>query len=1681
MLKRHELAILQLIRNKDIFGLSILGGDFVLRSGSTCLFRNNDLESSYSEPHVSTSLSNERLSCPSLRVLTGARSETCAADGSTNRSTNERNFRFFASAAKPKFTESDFFEESLPPVSIMHDVRAHVVRKRTIHPDTATQEPQLISDRTWLDECFDVNQEGPETHTSSQVAGILVASSQAAASVSGKSAPGPAVQANQAMPNVSMPMPMEEIVLITTSGPTLHNSGSSYMHGTGVSVTHTQSVKDSAGLDAHTAPLNDADITSAPVQEITQSSNDNHQPGFIYPVSLEDGYKRYLKLLNESANRRQRISYKQHLQKVSRDLSLQPDPMPSARLTSASFETPSFEKYSRTCLSEMRARDSAWEVEVLRVKNAAQRGSAAELPSSERLLWKWGQQLNYLLKKDQNKIAKALTANGITSKPPTKTDTSNPSPQDKVQKTQNSAQHTLLPFKSISAGAVAEPIMSAGPPSSSETRIDAKADAVCPTTSSLSTNPSSTSSTGIPGGDTDAAGLLASPLTSHASHYYALLFSLPTEVLASVTIEVATSELLSSSKGRMHVSSLSRKLGECILDKLRHNQLCAQLCKLRKERTASLKLLRKVQSRVGPESVELVDVSSVNKTTGVPAAVNADSSNLANEPVATIKDHGSRTEVCTEVLHEPASTTLTNSPMLSSQSSALDAQLDTEYKELIEKANKMYETADKSIGRMRYLAKSLGWRQRELRSALVRSVDRILDLQGWTEEDSVRIGSELLHALTQSASVEATSPLIEDADLVSSQDKGGLEETRNQHVTNLVAIEEVAGASPRVTNVMAFTQTLELHGALRRGCHKSRSHNLQGFVELNEEAAWQLKEGSQNRAMRNIKFMPMLIPPRPWTHFMRGGPLTQNVLISRAGKEHEQLLAKAHKGGQLNQAYTALTDLGEMPWRVNNDILSVIEQFLSIHEELHTPQGIPNSSAGSETFMTSDAHQPEAGNQESSSSANHSSRDEDVSTQTRITRQHHLDAVTEFAERVGIPPLPGAKPVFSSFLWNSTPFLRMIRGGLGGGQLLISAGPPLRSETVRQRQLWETEKSQQKDKLSLQSFFKLRLHVANELRSEPRFYYPHNTDFRGRAYPLHPYLHHMGDDLSRGLLTFAESKPLGQHGLDWLLVHVANLWGKGEDKKPTAERRDFARRHLKQIFDSALHPLRGISFNSESSQPSPSPLSCDPTSTSMSKLAAPHLWWTLGEKPWQLLAACFEVHRAMTSERPEEYHCSLPVHQDGSCNGLQHYAALARDRACAASVNMLPADRPQDVYSTVAKSVEARVKADAEIGRSEAIKILRSTRLGGVGGGGIDRKLVKQTVMTSVYGVTYMGARIQIGNRLSERGWTNEAEIFMVSQYLAGCTFQGMGEVFSNANAIKKWLSDCAKIIVRKGRPVFWTNPVGFPVVQPYRLYRPLLSVNSSLQRISIEVPEEETNSWDTSSHNDLPQSKPKSPINKRAQTTAFSPNYIHSIDSSHMMLTALECRRQGIAFAGVHDSFWTHAGSVPIMSSILRDTFVSLHSRPLLEKLAAELQQQLLAEDEEGSEGHQSAGSDQDITKSGSQKTGTKKVKKRRELKSEAEKLKDSSSLQISEGGSTTAGSESTDDVSSSSAAIDDGASIDKLSAGTRAQGSPRNKGTFSKRGVKAKEEPKESLPKIPSPGDLDLREIYDAEYFFS
>lgn len=442
--------------------------------------------------------------------------------------------------------------------------------------------------------------------------------------------------------------------------------------------------------------------------------------------------------------------------------------------------------------------------------------------------------------------------------------------------------------------------------------------------------------------------------------------------------------------------------------------------------------------------------------------------------------------------------------------------------------------------------------------------------------------------------------------------------------------------------------------------------------------------------------------------------------------------------------------------------------------------------------------------------------------------------------------------------------------------------PDTEDEALLRKWRWKVKsvKKENRERHSQRCDLELKLAVARKMKDEEGFFYPHNLDFRGRAYPMHPYLNHLGSDVCRGILEFSEGRPLGESGIRWLKIHLANLFAGGVDKFSLEGRVTFTENHLDDIFDSADHPLEGSR------------------------------WWLNAEDPFQCLAVCINLSEALRSSSPEAYISHIPVHQDGSCNGLQHYAALGRDKLGADAVNLVAGDKPADVYSGIAARVLDIIKKDAQKDPEESPDALRARILVNQ----VDRKLVKQTVMTSVYGVTYIGARDQIKRRLKERNAiTDDSELFGAACYAAKVTLTALGEMFQAARAIMSWLGDCAKIIALENQPVRWTTPLGLPVVQPYRqLGRHL--IKTSLQVLTLQRETEK--------------------IMVKRQRTAFPPNFVHSLDGSHMMMTAVACKQAGLRFAGVHDSYWTHACDVDEMNRILREKFVELYETPILENL---------------------------------------------------------------------------------------------------------------------------------------------------
>ncbi|CAG2058242.1 unnamed protein product, partial [Timema podura] len=161
--------------------------------------------------------------------------------------------------------------------------------------------------------------------------------------------------------------------------------------------------------------------------------------------------------------------------------------------------------------------------------------------------------------------------------------------------------------------------------------------------------------------------------------------------------------------------------------------------------------------------------------------------------------------------------------------------------------------------------------------------------------------------------------------------------------------------------------------------------------------------------------------------------------------------------------------------------------------------------------------------------------------------------------------------------------------------------------------------------------------------------------------------------------------------------------------------------------------------------------------------------------------------------------------------------------------------------------------------------------------------------------------------------------VWPASTYLVMKTFESLQEMFTSTKEIQDWFTECARLISQVcGQNVEWVTPLGFPVVQPYNRFNKLVAPHLQAKKLQ--------------EHYNMDMFERP---NVMKQKNAFPPNYIHSLDSSHMMLTSLFCERRGITFVSVHDCFWTHPSTVDVMNRICREQFVALHSQPILEDLS--------------------------------------------------------------------------------------------------------------------------------------------------
>jgi DNA-directed RNA polymerase, mitochondrial len=437
----------------------------------------------------------------------------------------------------------------------------------------------------------------------------------------------------------------------------------------------------------------------------------------------------------------------------------------------------------------------------------------------------------------------------------------------------------------------------------------------------------------------------------------------------------------------------------------------------------------------------------------------------------------------------------------------------------------------------------------------------------------------------------------------------------------------------------------------------------------------------------------------------------------------------------------------------------------------------------------------------------------------------------------------------------------------------------------------------------------LKLNLASEFKSYERFYFPYALDWRGRVYPLATSLNPQGDDLAKGMLQFADGKPLGREGERWLAIHGANCFG--HDKLAYSERLKF--------IDEATERIQLVAE--------------DPFAD---------LWWTEADEPFKFLAFCFEWAAMLEEPYAEAFISHLPVALDGTCSGLQHFSALLRDERGGASVNLVPAAEPADIYSEVAEEVRKAITSDCWQAR--------------VWEGLINRTTCKRGTMTVPYGVTRHGLsdqlidlvktdeayaevfhraafeRAKVNDRMSDADWEayeDKPSATRACLWLAERLENAIERVVLASQTGKRFLNDLASCYSQAGQDFRWVTPLGIEITQGYRAPKiTRIQTFYGGTRVTVSVTDDAK----------------EAPRNARKGKAGSSPNYIHSLDATHLLWTVLDCvDNAGMKdFALIHDSFGVHAGDIPTLNRSLRSTFVRLYSEPLLERLLEQAKEDL-------------------------------------------------------------------------------------------------------------------------------------------
>ena len=412
------------------------------------------------------------------------------------------------------------------------------------------------------------------------------------------------------------------------------------------------------------------------------------------------------------------------------------------------------------------------------------------------------------------------------------------------------------------------------------------------------------------------------------------------------------------------------------------------------------------------------------------------------------------------------------------------------------------------------------------------------------------------------------------------------------------------------------------------------------------------------------------------------------------------------------------------------------------------------------------------------------------------------------------------------------------------------------------------------------------LMTASELATFEEFYLGWNFDKRGRAYPVSHFSYHR-DDHIKALFNLKRGRKMDESAVNWLAVHVANTGDFDKiSKQPLDSRIAWVEENLWNLYRVG----RDIEGSFE--------------------------YWSSADKPFQFLAACHELANYIDDP---EYACALPPQLDGTNSGVQHYSAASLNHSDGVMVNLVPSDKPQDIYQSVADNVVCKLNES----KDDKAKLWLDY--------GVYRSTVKRNTMTYGYSSGKFGFAEQLyedimrplqddvmRKTLKQHPFGKTArEQKQACMFLAMLNYDAVQSVINSAAQGMAFFQNVTGALAHENKAVHFETPVGFPMIQQYHQW--------DIKKIKIYLYDRDAKVLHRTQIS--LRTKPSKKVDKRKSKAAVSPNVIHSMDSAHLLATVLLAKDNGVRdFFMIHDSFGTIPADTDAMYQSVRMTFIDIY-----------------------------------------------------------------------------------------------------------------------------------------------------------